>query len=414
MKKLLAICAALALTGCASMNSNVVRLSLEQANAITFNNNAPIRTNQANINPGQAFESALLNQPGNKTVRCRLYATKDQKEAQNFVQVWDGSCRNGYAHGLGRDIVISDLHHLEEISQIDFSDESARRVFIFRDFIQRITFRGAGENRDPSTHKQGQRYGTVEKLIDLNDGGAISEFSTLWSDLDTGTNYMRVTDPTNRGVTELAIENGAAYVHRHSNTSVLDEVTDEWYSFPGLIPQNPDASLQVPVRVRRANGQVQDFILINGSFMPLVIESAQTYWSQMTPALSNLNEKLRIAETATNEAAALEKTYAHKLKRSGSVPKGITKADYYAINDYYAGFAEKQAATVAGIVRNTQEQMQRKIENAQRNAEIAAQKEAANAQHRAAAAAETANFLSTLPKTTNCFKFGNQVNCTTN
>lgn len=61
----------------------------------------------------------LFVQPANKTEACKLPTTKDQLERSHFRAFWDGQCKDGFAFGLGRDIAISDTHHVEEITVHD-------------------------------------------------------------------------------------------------------------------------------------------------------------------------------------------------------------------------------------------------------------------------------------------------------
>ena len=68
--------------------------------------------------PPQSFTSGAdfdYVQPANKTEKCLLPTSKEQLDRRNFIAYWDGDCKDGHAFGLGRDIAISDTHHLEEI-----------------------------------------------------------------------------------------------------------------------------------------------------------------------------------------------------------------------------------------------------------------------------------------------------------
>ncbi|HEX9171873.1 MAG TPA: hypothetical protein VF861_04360 [Telluria sp.] len=58
----------------------------------------------------------VYTQPVNKKEPCKLPTSNDQLERNNFRAYWDGQCKQGYAFGLGRDIAISDTHHVEEIT----------------------------------------------------------------------------------------------------------------------------------------------------------------------------------------------------------------------------------------------------------------------------------------------------------
>ena len=58
----------------------------------------------------------LFVQPVNKTESCKLPTSQGQLDRPNFRAFWDGECKDGFAFGLGRDIAISDTHHVEEIT----------------------------------------------------------------------------------------------------------------------------------------------------------------------------------------------------------------------------------------------------------------------------------------------------------
>ena len=65
--------------------------------------------------PSIEIPKKIFTQPINKKESCKLPTTSDQLGRSNFRAYWDGDCKNGYAFGLGRDIAISDTHHMEEI-----------------------------------------------------------------------------------------------------------------------------------------------------------------------------------------------------------------------------------------------------------------------------------------------------------
>lgn len=68
----------------------------------------------------------LYIQPLNKNEPCKLPTSKVQLERKNIRAYWDGQCKNGYAYGLGRDIAISDTHHVEEITIHDGNGDNFR------------------------------------------------------------------------------------------------------------------------------------------------------------------------------------------------------------------------------------------------------------------------------------------------
>jgi hypothetical protein len=64
-----------------------------------------------------ALPERVYVQPLNKSAPCKLRTTSDQLARSNLKVYWDGACKNGFAFGLGRDIAISDTHHVEEITE---------------------------------------------------------------------------------------------------------------------------------------------------------------------------------------------------------------------------------------------------------------------------------------------------------
>lgn len=88
------------------------------------------------------FESVpLFVQPANKSEPCKLPTTKDQLERSHFRAFWDGQCKNGFAFGLGRDIGISDTHHVEQIT-VHNGTGTERGPAVTYDFVNnRVAYR---------------------------------------------------------------------------------------------------------------------------------------------------------------------------------------------------------------------------------------------------------------------------------
>lgn len=57
-------------------------------------------------------------QPANKKENCKIYTgvseANDRAEKESFKIFWDGECKDGYAYGLGREIVILDMFNSQE------------------------------------------------------------------------------------------------------------------------------------------------------------------------------------------------------------------------------------------------------------------------------------------------------------
>jgi flagellar biosynthesis GTPase FlhF len=89
----------------------------------------------------------LYSQPVNKKVPCKLPTSEDQLARNNFRSYWDGQCKNGYAFGLGRDIAISDTHHVEEITiHNGTSDHDSNQSSVYFDFVNGfVAYQVSGE-----------------------------------------------------------------------------------------------------------------------------------------------------------------------------------------------------------------------------------------------------------------------------
>lgn len=109
---------------------------------------------------GSSSPEKLYVQPANKTEPCKLPTTRDQLERPNFRAYWDGECRNGFAFGLGRDIAMSDTHHVEEITIHDGTggDWSAPRVDY--DFVNNMVVYAVGGSQFPAVTQLAEKWTT--------------------------------------------------------------------------------------------------------------------------------------------------------------------------------------------------------------------------------------------------------------
>lgn len=146
MKKIILSCAiTLVATSCATTGAGIRTMSYEEAAA--FENSLLARGRQ----PIEPLE-LIFTQPVNKTEPCKLPTTKDQLDRRNFRAYWDGDCKNGFAYGLGRDIAISDTHHVEEITIHNGNGEfNANKPWVMYDFVNNTTAHGVRGEKYPAT-----------------------------------------------------------------------------------------------------------------------------------------------------------------------------------------------------------------------------------------------------------------------
>jgi len=127
---LLTIFAVSIISGCASTGTQYPKISHEEAESFEKS----LLDKHVASSPRTASEKLYV-QPINKNEKCKLPTSSDQLQRRNFKAYWDGDCKNGYAHGLGRDIAISDTHHIEEITIHDGTFEYKQQPTIFYDFV---------------------------------------------------------------------------------------------------------------------------------------------------------------------------------------------------------------------------------------------------------------------------------------
>jgi len=159
MKILYIILAVSIISGCASSGARIPTISHEEAAAFEKSSYVPTSTDNTS--------ETIYNQPDNKKEGCQLPITAEQLQRRNFKQYWDGECKNGYAYGLGRDISVSDTHHLEEITIYDDSGKSLNQPFIFYDFVNNFVAYGfnGGSDRDFKRIDLLERYDIVNNEL---------------------------------------------------------------------------------------------------------------------------------------------------------------------------------------------------------------------------------------------------------
>lgn len=120
----------LSATSCAVAFAQPVK-SISFADATSFENSLLAKDRPPIERPEKVYS-----QPVNKKIPCKLPSSSDQLARNNFRSYWDGQCKNGYAFGLGRDIAISDTHHVEEITTHNGTDDDyTNRASVYYDFV---------------------------------------------------------------------------------------------------------------------------------------------------------------------------------------------------------------------------------------------------------------------------------------
>lgn len=98
------------LTGCATQSLK----SISYDQAMDFENKARASYVAPQL-PAGIYDKHYA-QPLNKKEACLVPMAKQFSEEPNFKSYWHGECKSGYAYGLGRDFMVSDIRTIEDIT----------------------------------------------------------------------------------------------------------------------------------------------------------------------------------------------------------------------------------------------------------------------------------------------------------
>ncbi len=115
---------ALAVMGCATNKSGISRTITEQE-AFAFED-AQKTGWKPKVRDYDAMVPKVFAQPLNKKEDCLVPMSETYTKAPNFKSYWDGSCKDGFAYGLGRDIMRSDT---AEVDAVTVYEAGARNVY---------------------------------------------------------------------------------------------------------------------------------------------------------------------------------------------------------------------------------------------------------------------------------------------
>lgn len=205
-------------------------------------------------------------QPINKTEPCKIATTKEQLARKNFRAYWDGQCRDGFAFGLGRDIAISDTHHVEEITiysedgkvadapaiTYDFVNNEVTYQFIAKKFPSQTTYKEKIIN-DPGNF--GVSYSMA--LIDERGNSRV----VYWSPFD----QRRVLVNSVDNISYKYSEDKFAQNINSTNPIFVAETVDRQSGKPGGF-----------AIVRYGNGQIKHFKVDGVQFQPVELSEEYT------------------------------------------------------------------------------------------------------------------------------------------
>jgi hypothetical protein len=252
----------------------------------------------------------LYTQPVNKSVPCKLYTSQDQLDRNNFRAYWDGECKDGFAYGLGRDIAISDTHHVEQISIYGDNGKTINSPFVLYDFVHQTVMYGLIDDKEVPQY-------TLEEQT-TNEGGKFHVKYSLRENTKNGYDVAIWSPLSNTSIIASDSENvGYKYtinkvtINNRTPTLLFETVT------------NKGSPIGFAV-AKYANGQFGHFKVNNGEPVELV-ELPKEYLSMVVKKNQELLEFNSRASNKIEKAKRMEKEYLYRACNGNHGISGLEK-----------------------------------------------------------------------------------------
>jgi hypothetical protein len=142
-----------------------------------------------NIQPRNRFYM----QPHNKKESCKLLMVGQEKEkGSNYRLYWDGQCKDGYAHGLGREIEQDDLVNRWVLAVFEKGEPKGYGIYhnILEDFLVEGEINYDGDAIEHQVHKKFFEINRSDAFVSYRAGtfgrtpinpAVFIEYSPLWN-----------------------------------------------------------------------------------------------------------------------------------------------------------------------------------------------------------------------------------------
>lgn len=282
------------LTGCASSVQNIPKArAISNDEASAFERDLQAIPSQVSMEP----EPPIYIQPVNKKEPCKLPTTQDQLNRNNFRAYWDGQCKGGYAFGLGRDIAISDTHHVEEITihnGMGYNPDSPKILYDFvNNKVMYLTPRG---KYPAASWLREDIWSSKNNFFVLFSLGATDESGNNFVMEHSPLRPYRVFLNDRRNIIFRFTDNSAMPVIDASTVAFLAETLDPKTRTAGGV-----------AIVRYGSGMVRH-IKINGSSREEVTLPTE-YVTSLTDILKSTQDALTVAQANLENARQLEREY---------------------------------------------------------------------------------------------------------
>lgn len=316
----------------------------------------------------------------NKKEPCKLYVgynpDDDRTLKDGYKIYWDGSCKNGYASGLGREFERGFLTNIEAIALYN-GEEKKPEYFIQKDNLTNITIEGNLNN------------GNYVKTTIVDDG---INFDIIYKygHFQRGTfdtNFITTSEPFNNSIEYMKIFYNYAYVIEDNSNNEFSEYK---YTYGIKVlkteqPQYDGFGFIVRKNNVREDGEIKNGQLVRNLKLPL------SYRQHMVDTINEIKNAGEIALEAQKKSLMVKQQYKDTICKDNVKVNFIDNKDYKAIcneSEKIAQLKIKMDAKLAQIEQ--QKQIKSQQQNNQRLIQ-AREAEAVAAQMNAKAAQEQVN-----------------------
>jgi hypothetical protein len=326
-------------------------------------------------------------------------------ERSNFRAYWDGDCRDGFAYGFGRDIAISDTHHIEELTMHNGTADDYSGVRVDYDFL----------NNQVSYCDMGPQWPSKACLIERYDN-KIEGFNM--------TRTLGVTDSQGR---TFALQSSPL-----SPVKVLIEVDGNlFYKFTDLsaVPSADPSAIMSSVEildkqaslseeqatgyavVKYHSGRVRHIKVTNS--VPQQIVLAPEYISHIEDQYRTITSALSGGRVGIDKAKNMEREYVFKTCAGSQSIPGLDSSTFKKICTWREKFKEPFEKALAAYRMKLESMTQAASTESQRQQALEYQRRQTEAAEAAASALNWRNFQNSMQqsKPTTCYTFYNTTTC---
>lgn len=286
----------------------------------------------------------LFVQPVNKSEDCKLPTTQDQLDRTNFRAFWDGECKDGFAFGLGRDIAISDTHHVEEITIHDGTGDNWSKPAVTFDFVNSIVAYGIGGKEFP------ERTVLLEKMDNSLSG--FNALQTLSVVDELGNSYVVQSSAFSPERVFFLSGNNGAIIYKFTDLSAAPAISPDALVFSTeLVDPRTNTSGGVGGAIF-ANGTAKHYKFVDGQIEQTSLPSAYTdhligKFEKIWAATSNVGVTLQ-------SVGQIEREYLYTACNGEREIEGLDNATYFKICTWRDQFKEPYAEASAAYQQQLQ------------------------------------------------------------